>query len=116
MRHYKHKVTLDRPAAARRALLIQLSESLILSERVQTTRGKARAVRPFVERFIARARRGDLATRRFLLQRLHSPRAVKKLMDDIGPRYQSRPGGYTRLVKISPRLGDGAERVVVELV
>lgn len=116
MRHQKNKVTLDRKTAARRSLLANLAESLIFYEKIKTTKAKAKALRPFVERLITRSKMQTLAARRDLMKTLYTANAVKKLMEDVGPRYKTRPGGYTRIVMLKNRKGDGAEEVIVELV
>ncbi len=116
MRHQKKKVTLDRKTAGRRSLLANLAESLILFEKIRTTKAKAKATRSAVERLITKAKKNNLAARRELLSVLYTKNAVKKLMEDLGPRYAERKGGYTRIISIKDRVGDGAEEVVLELV
>ncbi|RPI31940.1 MAG: 50S ribosomal protein L17 [Chloroflexota bacterium] len=109
----------DERAALRRILIKQLFEH----ERIQTTRAKAEAVRGQAERLITLAKRssdngdaGDVHARRLAVARLGSPTIVKKLFDDIAPRYVNRPGGYTRMHKLGQRQGDAAEMVLLELV
>lgn len=109
----------DERTALRRILVKQLFEH----ERIQTTRAKAEAVRGQAERLITLAKRGNDAgearmvhARRLAASRLSDAEAVKKLFDDIAPRYQNRPGGYTRMIKLGPRLGDSADMVILELV
>ena len=109
----------DERAALRRILIKQLFEH----ERVQTTRTKALAVRGQAERLITLAKRGNkegdayaVHARRLAAARLGNAEAVKKLFDDIAPRFEDRPGGYTRIIKLGPRLGDAAEMVILELV
>ncbi|MBI2485135.1 50S ribosomal protein L17 [Candidatus Uhrbacteria bacterium] len=116
MRHRSTKVTLDRKSAARRALLSGLAQSVILYERVQTTRGKAKAVRPYLERLIEYGKEGTLAGRRKLLAELPDELAVKKTIEVLGPRYMQRTGGYVRLTNLPPRKGDGAEVMQIELL
>lgn len=116
MRHQKNKVTLDRKTAARRSLLTNLAESLILYEKIKTSKAKAKAVRSFVERLITRSKIQTLAARRELMKTLYTANAVKKLMENVGPRYKERHGGYTRIVMLKNRKGDGAEEVLIELV
>jgi large subunit ribosomal protein L17 len=105
--------------ALRRNLVKQLFEF----ERIRTTRAKAQAVRGQAERLITLAKRGNAAgdaqmvhARRLAAARLSDPNAVKKLFEDLAPRYKDRPGGYTRVVKMGPRQGDAAEMVILELV
>lgn len=85
-------------------------------EKVQTTEAKAKAVRSVVERAITTAKKGDLASRRRLVSILPQKLAVKKLMEVVGERYKERPGGYTRIVRLGNRQGDGAQTVQIELV
>jgi large subunit ribosomal protein L17 len=84
--------------------------------RIRTTEAKAKAVRGEAERLITLAKRGDLHARRQVLRTIADAQIVKGLFDEIAPRYQERPGGYTRLVKLGPRLGDAAPMVILELV
>ena len=116
MRHRNTTKTLDRKAAPRKALLRGLAESIVLYEKVKTTKAKAKAVRSLVERSITVAKRGDLTARRRLLATFHNEKAVKKALEVIGPRYKDRQGGYTRIIPIGFRKGDGAEMVQIELV
>ncbi len=116
MRHRRVGKTLDRSSDARRALLRGLATSVILYEHVDTTLAKAKAVRPFVEKLITKGKQKDLAHRRALLAVLHTESAVNKLLEEIGPRYATRPGGYTRIIKLNPRQGDGAAMAQIQLV
>ncbi len=99
-----------------RKILANLAASLIVEERVTTTEAKAKMLRPYVEKIITKARRGDLHARRTVLRKIEDNGVVTKLFDDVAPRYGDRPGGYTRIVKLGPRRGDGAEMAVIELV
>ena len=110
------KVTLDRKTGPRQALLTNLAESLVLYEKIRTTKAKAAAVRPIVERLITTAKKNNLTARRRLISNLYTPNAVKKLMDVLGPRFKERAGGYTRTTMLANRLGDGAQEVLIELV
>lgn len=116
MRHYKKKVTLDRKVGPRRALLKNLLESLILSEKIVTTRAKARAIRPMVEKLVTKAKSNRLAVHRDIASTLFTKNAVSKLVKVIAPRYAERKGGYTRTVLLNNRLGDNAEEVMIEFV
>ena len=116
MRHQKKKVTLDRKVGPRRALLRNLVTSVVLYEKVKTTRAQAKAVQPIVERCVTLAKSQTLAARRRLLTILTHPNAVRKMFEVLGPRYASRNGGYTRIVKIGRRVGDAAEIVQIEFV
>lgn len=97
-------------------MLANLASSLISEERITTTHARARSVRPVVEKLITRARKGDLHSRRIVLKTIRDTEVVTKLFDVVAPRYNHRPGGYTRIVKLGPRRGDGAEMAVIELV
>ena len=116
MRHLKKKVTLDRKAAPRRALMANLAESLILHERITTTKAKAKALSSFVEKMITTTKKQTLAARRDLAKVLYTENAIKKMMEVLGPRYQGRNGGYTRITNFKTRVGDGAETAIIELV
>jgi large subunit ribosomal protein L17 len=93
-----------------------MTTSFLEKERMRTTLSKAKAVRPVAEKMITLAKTNTLHTRRQALQFIYKKDVVKKLFEDIGPRFQERPGGYTRIVKIGPRAGDGTEMAVLELV
>ncbi|MFA5128530.1 MAG: 50S ribosomal protein L17 [Patescibacteria group bacterium] len=116
MRHRKKGKILDRKVGPRTALLRGLAVSLILYEKMQTTKAKAKTVKPIVERLITRGRENTLAARRYLLKYLYKEAAVKKVLEEIGPRYKDRKGGYTRIINVGRRQGDGAEIVQIELV
>lgn len=116
MRHRKKKITLDRTSSARKALLTHLAESLVIYEKITTTKAKARAVRSLVERLITTSKNNTLSARRTLLAKLHTKNVVNKLLEQLGPRYKNRAGGYTRVILVKNRKGDGAEEAVVEFV
>src|SRR5437899_5380539 len=116
MRHKKSGYKLKRNIGARKALFKGLVTSIIEHERVVTTVPKAKAVRPLVERMITLAKRDTLHTRRQAAAFLATPKAVKKLFDKLGTRFGQRNGGYTRVVRLGPRKGDGAEQAMLELV
>lgn len=117
-------VKLGRDSAARKALFRDLATDLIINERIQTTHSKAKALRPIVEKMITLAKRGDLHARRqaaaFIRNEVadqeSKQNAVQKLFDDVAKRYEDRQGGYTRVLKVGPRKGDGAEQAIIELV
>ena len=106
---------LSRKRDQRKALLRALMSALFLKERMQTTEAKARETSVMAERMITRAKIGNLNSRR-LLARLFSPKIVKKLVEDIAPRYKERKGGYTRIIKLGPRKSDGAKMAIIELI
>jgi large subunit ribosomal protein L17 len=101
---------------SRNALLRNLATSVILEERVITTVPKAKAVRPLVEKMITLAKTDTLHTRRQAAGVLRTPASVKKLFDTLGTRFGQRNGGYTRITRLGPRKGDGAEQAMIELV
>jgi large subunit ribosomal protein L17 len=102
--------------AHERLILANLATSLFEHGRIQTTEAKARRLRPLAERIISKAKRGDLHARRQVMSIIRDKSVVHELFAEIGPRYATRPGGYTRIVKIGPRKGDNAPMVVIELV
>jgi large subunit ribosomal protein L17 len=116
MRHRNYGRKLSRNTEHRRALLRNLVTSLILEERIVTTAPKAKAARGIAEEMITLGKRGDLHARRQAARYLLKAGAVKKLFGDVAQRYLSRSGGYTRIVPIGWRKGDGADTAVLELV
>ena len=117
MRHSKKRNKLSRTSAHREALLSNLSKQLIEHERIKTSQAKAKAVKPEVEQLITLAKCGDLHVRRQALATLHNDKfIVHKLFDEVAPRYATRPGGYTRILKLGPRRSDSTEMVFIELV
>ena len=116
MRHHRAGKKLGRDSAHRKALYANLVGSLIQHGRIRTTVTKAKAVKPFAEQMISLGKRGDLHARRQALSELRRPDVVEILFDDVAPRFAERPGGYSRIVKIGPRLGDAAEMAYLELV
>ncbi len=116
MRHLYDRSHLNRTSSHRKALFSNLSEALFLHRRVITTLAKARQTRRFSERMITFARRGDVAARRHVLRYIRNREAIKKLFDELGPHFQHRDGGYTRIIKLGPRRGDGAPMAILELV
>jgi len=116
MRHLVKGKKLRRNTAQRRALLRNLVTSFLEKERIQTTLAKAKAAKPLAEKMITLAKRNTLHTRRQALRFIYKRDVVKKLFEEIGPRFSERPGGYTRIVKTGPRAGDGAEMAVLELI
>src|SRR5215813_4619176 len=116
MRHKRSGYKLKRDVGSRNSLLKGLVTSVIEQERIVTTVPKAKAVRPLVEKMITLAKRDTLHTRRQAAAYLETPAAVKKLFDKLGTRFGQRNGGYTRVVRLGWRKGDGAEQAMVELV
>src|SRR4051812_34016271 len=116
MRHHYAGFKLKRNVAARKSLLRNLATSVIDVERVVTTVPKAKAVKPLVEHLITLAKKDNLHARRQAAAVLMTPKSVKKLFDTLGTRFGQRAGGYTRIVRLGPRKGDGAEQAMIELV
>jgi large subunit ribosomal protein L17 len=116
MRHQYAGYKLKRAVGPRQALLRNLATSVIDAERVVTTVPKAKAVRPMVEHLITLAKQDTLHSRRQAAAVLNTPASVKKLFDTLGTRFGQRNGGYTRIVRLGPRKGDGAEQAMIELV
>jgi len=116
MRHKVAGFKLKRPLDSRVALLRNLATSVILQERIITTVPKAKAVRPMVEKMITLAKQDTLHSRRQAAALLRTPASVKKLFDSLGTRFGQRHGGYTRITRLGPRKGDGAEVAMIELV
>ncbi len=116
MRHLVKGKRLRRNSAQRRALLRNLVTSFLEKERMRTTLAKAKATRPLAEKMITLAKKNTLHTRRQALRFIYKKTVVKKLFDEIGPRFSERPGGYTRIVKVGPRAGDGADMAILELI
>lgn len=116
MRHQVKGRRLRRPTAHRMALLRNLVTSFLEKERVRTTLAKAKEARPLAEKMITLAKRGTLHARRQALAFVRKESAVTKLFDDLGPRFAERPGGYSRIVKLGLRSGDGARLAMLELV
>ncbi|HEV3277374.1 MAG TPA: 50S ribosomal protein L17 [Terriglobia bacterium] len=116
MRHRNYGRKLSRNTSHRRALLRNLVTSLIIEERIETTVAKAKAARDLAEHMITLGKRGDLHARRQAASYLLVAGAVQKLFDDVAKRFQTRNGGYTRIVPVGWRKGDGADTAVLELV
>jgi len=116
MRHRKKGRKLQRTASHRRAMLRNMATSLFRHERIETTTAKAKELRPYAERLITLARRGDLHARRLVARKIQDREVLGKLFDEISSRYAERPGGYTRILKLGNRKGDAAEISLIELV
>ena len=116
MRHGVSGRKLRRPTAHRLAMLRNLVTSFLEKERVQTTTAKAKEVRPIAEKMITLGKKGTLSARRQAGAFIRKESVVTKVFDDLGPRFGQRPGGYSRIVKLGPRAGDGADMSLIELV
>jgi large subunit ribosomal protein L17 len=116
MRHRAKGRQLSRTSTHRRALLNNMAASLFDHGRIITTEAKAKELRPFAEKLITLARRGDLHARRLVERRIKSRETLSRLFSEIGPRFAARPGGYTRILKLGHRDGDGADIARIELL
>lgn len=116
MRHGKRGRRFSRSSSHRQAMFANLCQALVKHEQIKTTLPKAKELRPVVERLITLARKGDLHARRLLIAKTRHEPTAAKLIDVLGPRYQDRPGGYTRVLKAGFRYGDAAPMAIIELV
>ncbi len=116
MRHRAKGRQLSRTSSHRRALLNNMATSLFEHGRVVTTEAKAKELRPFAEKLITLARRGDLHARRLVQRKIKDRETLSRLFSEIGPRFAARPGGYTRILKLGHRQGDGADVARIELL
>jgi large subunit ribosomal protein L17 len=116
MRHRIAGRSLGRDKDHRRALFRNLITELLRYERIETTEAKAKAIRADEEKLSTLGKRGDVHARRLAARTLTDPAVTKKLFEKLGPRYKERQGGYTRIFKVGPRLGDAAPVVIMELV
>jgi len=116
MRHRNAGTKLGRNTSHRRALLRNLTTSVIVEDRVETTVAKAKAVRPHIEKMITLGKKGDLHSRRQALSYLMTDASVERLFDVVAPRYGDRQGGYLRIVRSGFRKGDGGEKAFIELL
>jgi len=118
MRHRVAHRKLGRTTPHRIAMLRNMASALFEQERIRTTLMRAKELRPYAERLITLAKREDdrLHARRLVLRDIQDPVVVKKLFDSLGARYATRPGGYTRILRLGPRRGDGAEMAILELL
>ena len=102
--------------AHHRLMMSNLAASLFWDGRIETTLARAKVLRPYAEKLITKARNGTLHDRRMILRQIEDTEVVTRLFDEVAPRYEDRPGGYTRILKLGPRRGDGAEMAIIELV
>jgi large subunit ribosomal protein L17 len=116
VRHRLAGRKLSRPTAHRKSMLRGAVTDLLRYETIRTTEAKAREIRRFAEKVITRGKKGTLHDRRLAAAVLTDNGVLRKLFDEIGPRYEDRPGGYTRMVKLGPRQGDAAPMAVLELM
>ncbi len=116
MRHRAKGRQLSRTSTHRKALLRNMAASLFQHDAIVTTEAKAKELRPFAEKLITLARRGDLHARRLVSRRIKDRETLGRLFAEIGPRFAARPGGYTRILKLGHRVGDGADIARIELL
>jgi large subunit ribosomal protein L17 len=116
MRHRAKGRQLSRTSTHKRAMLNNMATSLFVHGRLITTEAKAKELRPFAEKLITLARRGDLHARRLVQRRIKDRETLTRLFGEIGPRFAARPGGYTRILKLGHRPGDGADVARIELL
>ncbi len=116
MRHRKSGIKLNRNSSHRQAMFKNMANSLFMHELIKTTLPRAKALRRVVEPLITLAREDSISNRRLAFSRLRDKNAVKKLFEDLGPRFKQRPGGYVRVLKAGFRKGDNAPIAVVQLV
>jgi large subunit ribosomal protein L17 len=116
MYHGRAKRRFNRTAEHRQAMFANMAQALIKHEQITTTLPKAKDLRPVIEKLVTLGKRGDLHARRIAISRLRDAELVKKLIDVLGPRYKTRSGGYTRIMKAGFRPGDNAAMAVIEFV
>ncbi len=116
MRHLSQGRKLNRHSSHRIALARSQATQLFRHGRIKTTLAKAKNLRPYVEKLITTAKGGDLHARRLVIKEIHDQEVVRKLMDDIAPKFADRPGGYTRIYRLGVRRGDGTQEALIELV
>ena len=116
MRHRKKKGKLGRTSSHREALLANLAVAFITHGRIKTTLAKTKVLRPVVEKLITLGKRQDISARRQAAAILKDKDAVKKLFSEVGPKFDERNGGYTRIMRLGPRAGDGAPMAIIEMV
>jgi large subunit ribosomal protein L17 len=117
MRHGNNVRKFGRVKKQKNALMNSLALNLIVREKIKTTEPKAKELRPFIEKLVTRAKKGDAATRRLIISKLaNRRREVKKLFEVIAPKYGDKKGGYTRIVKLGARKSDGAKMAIIEFI
>lgn len=117
MRHHNTKRKFGRKKNLRNALLNSLALNLIVREKIKTTEPKAKELRPFIEKLVTKAKKGDVATRKLIISQLSNrKKEVKKLFEIIAPKYADKKGGYTRVLKLGARKMDGAKMAIIEFI
>ncbi|MEW5908079.1 MAG: 50S ribosomal protein L17 [Patescibacteria group bacterium] len=115
MRHQKKGRKLSRKRDQRRALLKNLANNLIRYKKIKTTEAKAKELRPFIEKIISKGRKNNLHNKKLIISKLGAMSA-KKIFEEIAPRYKTRMGGYTRIIKLPSRKGDASRMAIIELI
>lgn len=116
MKHHSKIRKLGRTRDVRKALIRSLALALVTSGKIKTTEAKAKELRPFIEKLVTKGKKNDLASRRVTISRLASEDGAKKLFNEIAPKYADRAGGYTRIIKLPARSGDGSGMAIIEFV
>jgi len=116
MRHHSNTRKFGREKTQRHALMRSLARNLVRDEKIRTTLAKAKELRPFVEKLVTTAKAGTVTARRLVNTRIQGAPETKKLVDVLGPKYKSRPGGYTRIIKLPSRVLDGSPMAMIEFV
>lgn len=116
MRHRKHIAKFGRSSAHKKAMLGNMASSLILEGEIRTSVAKAKELRRFFDRLVSKGKKGDIHRRRLVVSKIKDKDAARILFEEIAPRYAERPGGYTRIIRTSPRRGDASEQCIVQLV
>lgn len=116
MKHHNKNRKFGRDKNQRKALLNSLAISVLKYSKIQTTEAKAKELRPYVEKIITQAKKGNLNDKRLIISKIGNPKLVKNLIEEIAPKYKERNGGYTRIIKTMPRKSDGAKMAFIELV
>ena len=116
MHHRKKGKILGRKKSHRDALIRNQAIAFFRHSKITTTQAKAKVLRSYMEKLITIGKKKNLASLRLIIKKIHSPKTAKKIVDEISPKYQSRPGGYLRIIKLNPRKGDGAKLARLEYV
>ena len=116
MRHHNNIRKFGRTRNQRKALLRSLAINLILNSKMETTEAKAKEIRPYVEKLVTKAKKNDLAAKRQIMSKLGNEEGMKKLFADLAPKYKDRAGGYTRIIKLPRRQGDGSPMAFIEFI
>jgi large subunit ribosomal protein L17 len=116
MRHHNNTRKFGREKTQRHALMRSLARNLVRDGKIRTTLAKAKELRPFVEKLVTRAKVGGVAARRLINTRIQGAPETKKLVDTLAPKYKSRAGGYTRIIKLPNRVLDGSPMAIIEFI